>query len=434
MDENTLLELYLRGDPRAVDESLAAHGYICRRLAMNILASEREAEACLRAAFEQAYDSITPYACPPSLGHYLLTLTRSVALERYETSQAVKRGYNLFATIRDELSLCRPSSLAGFSGGFEPEAEAARAGECMTRFLAKQSKETRDIFLCRFFYAESLSEIARRFGLNENRVKSRLRKTCARLGAYLSKDARKDWYPDVETLVRGVGAIDPAMIRSAHGKAKKARRLLPWAVAACVIAALAVSFPYLRNVINTDLVLRGPDWNKEKDELGDAEIAVKPSAESIKGMNIPVTLGGSTLTVIDVTETTVTLTLVKTDDTPLYAAVYDRMGDALACTDPTYKVDGVTIRAGRIKVYAPGEADGGTEPATELPTAPGTYTLVIDFTSIRNGTYPMDEYVGFLAYIGKDGAPVTVYFSLHLPEADTTADESKTPIDPPGES
>ena len=93
-------------------------------------------------------------------------------------------------------------------------------------------------------------------------------------------------------------------------------------------------------------------------------------AEGIKGMDIPVTLGSSTLTVTSVTETTVTLTLVKTDDTPLYAAVYDRMGDALACTDPDYKVDGVTIRAGRIKVYPVGETDGADEPATELPTAP----------------------------------------------------------------
>ena len=137
-------------------------------------------------------------------------------------------------------------------------------------------------------------------------------------------------------------------------------------------------------------------------------------------MDTPVTLGNSTLTLTGVTETTVTLTLVKTDDTPLYAAVYDRMGDALACTDPNYKVDGVTIRAGRIKVYT----DGASEPETLLPAAPGTYTLVVDFTSVRNGSYPMEEYMGFLAYIGKDGAPVTVYLSLEIPEEETTAGES----------
>jgi hypothetical protein len=139
-------------------------------------------------------------------------------------------------------------------------------------------------------------------------------------------------------------------------------------------------------------------------------------------MGIPVTVGNSTLTLTDVTETTVTLTLVKTTSEPLYAAVYDRMGDALACTDPDYKVDGVTIRAGRIKVYPADAADGVAEPETVLPTDAGTYTVVIDFTSVRNGSYPMEEYLGVFAYSGKDGAPETVYFSLAVPEAETPAD------------
>ena len=425
MDDRTLLELYLRDDPRATEESLNAHGYICRRLAMNILAGEQEAELCLREALAETREAIPP-ARPVHMDIFLLKKTRGIAVETYLNSHTVKRGYNLFATILDELGEARPASAYGFSGGFDPDAESLCAADCLTRFLRKQGKETRSIFLCRFFYAESLSEIARRFGLNENRVKADLKKTCRKLSRFIEKETRKAWYPNAETLARGLNHVEDALLLAAHGKGQKARRLVPWVAAACLVGALAVSFPYLREIINTDLVLRGPDWNKEKDEIGDAEIAHKPSADSIKGMNIPVTLGGSTLTVTDVTDTTLTITLVKTDDTPLYAAVYDRMGDALACTDPDYKVEGVTIRAGRIKVFA----DGGAEPETVLPTAPGTYTLVVDFASIRNGSYPMEEYMGFLAYIGKDGAPVAVYVSLAVSQADTTEEESGILIDP----
>ena len=430
MDDRTLLELYLKKDPRAIEESLFAYGYVCRRIAMNMLAGEREAEVCIREAFERAMESINrPDSVSASLEVYLQRITRLCALDRYTASQSVKRGYNLFATVLDELRECRPASLSGFSGGFDLEGEALRAGSCLNRFLRKKGKETRDIFLCRYFYAESLSEIAHRFGLNENRIKARLRKTCRQLADFLSRETDKAWYPDPETLARGLSYVEDTMILSSHGKAKRSRRLIPWAVAACLIGALAVSFPYLRQVINTDLILRGPDWNKEKDEIGDAEIAHKPKPEEIKGMGIPVTVGNTTLTLTGVTETTATLTLVKTDDTPLYAAVYDRMGDALACTDPDYKVDGVTIRAGRIKVY-PADAADAAEPATELPTAPGTYTVVVDFTAIRNGTYPMEEYMGLFAYVGKDGAPVAVYVSLELPEEDTTAEESESVVSP----
>lgn len=422
MEHSEILELYLKKDPRAIEESRSRYGYPCRRVAMNILAGEQEAESCLSAALERAWESIPP-ARPVHLDIYILKLTRSAALEGYFASQSAKRGYNLFASVADELGECRPASSGRFSGGFDPEAEAVRAGECLARFLRKQGGEARDLFLCRYFYAESLSEIARRFGLNENRVKSRLVKLRSKLRNFLEQEAGVTWEPDAKTLAMGLCYVDDTLVIAAHGTAKKTRRLIPWAAAACVVAVLAVSFPYLRTIINTDLVLRGPDWNKEKDEIGDAEIAHKPSADKILAIGTPTEVAGSTITLTAVTETSVTLTLVKTTSTPLYAAVYDRMGDALACTDPDYKVDGVTIRAGRIKVYA----DGATEPETVLPSEAGTYTVVVDFTSVRNGTYPMENYLGIFAYSGTDGAPETVYFSLVVPETeDGTTGESGT--------
>jgi hypothetical protein len=63
--------------------------------------------------------------------------------------------------------------------------------------------------------------------------------------------------------------------------------------------------------------------------------------------------------------------------------------------------------------------------------------VVVDFTSVRNGSYPMDEYLGVFAYSGKDGAPETVYFSLVLPEAETEAEtlgESDTPAETDAET
>lgn len=418
MEHSEILELYLKKDPRAIEESRTHYGYTCRRVAMNILAGEQEAESCLSAALERAWESIPP-ARPVHLDIYILKLTRSAALEGYFASHSVKRGYNLFASVADELGECRPANSGRFSGGFDPEAEAVRAGECLARFLRKQGGEAGDLFLCRYFYAESLSEIARRFGLNENRVKSRLEKLRGKLKKFLEQEEGGTWEPDAGTLAMGLNYVDDALVMTAHGTAKKARRLIPWAAAACVIAVLAVSFPYLRTFINTDLVLRGPDWNKDKDEIGDAEIAHKPSADQILPMGTPAEVAGSTLTLTAVTETSVTLTIEKSTDEPLYTAVYDRMGDALACTDPDYKVDGVTIRAGRIKVYPADAAEGAAEPETVLPSAAGTYTVVVDFTSVRNGTYPMENYLGVFAYSGKDGAPETVYFSLIVPETET---------------
>ena len=417
MDDSTLLDLYLKKDPRAVDETLNTHGHLCRRIAMNILAGEREAETCVRDVVEQIVMTVhSPAHMPENLGIHLQKLTHACAVSRYTASQSVKRGYSLFTTILEELGENLSMPISEEMTAPIPQ-EGGHIGGCLNQFLCKKSQETRDIFICRYFFAQSLGEITDRFGLLEHRVRSRLHKACKQLSSFMdSRGIRLT--PDL--LMAGISHVDDALIASAQGGAKRIKRLVPWVATACVIGLLAVSFPYLRQVINTDLVLRGPDWNKETDGSGNAEAPDKPTDDSIRGLNTPASLGGSTVTVTAVTETTLTITLTKTDNAPLYAALYDRMGDALACTDPTYKVDGVTIRSGRIKVYE----GGATEPATELPTTSGTYTLTIDFTSIRNGIYPMEDYVGFFTYTGENGSPITAYFSLTPPEEipETTED------------
>ena len=415
MDDSTLLDLYLKNDPRAIDEILSAHGQACRRIAMNILWGEREAEACVQKAAEQAVMAIrVPADLPENPGIHLQKLTHACAVGHYTASQSVKRGYSMFTTILEELSENLSLPITEDTAA-PPTQEGDLAGDCLNQFLYKKSRETRDIFICRYFLAQSLGEISHRFGLNESRVRSRLRKTCKQLASFMgSRGIRLT--PTL--LMAGISHVDDAHVASAQKDGKRVNRLIPWIATACVIGILAVSFPYLRQVINTDLVLRNPDWNKETDGSGDAETPDKPTEDKILGLNTSATLGGSTVTVTAVTDTTLTLTLAKTDNTPLYAAFYDRMGDALACTDPTYKVDGVTIRPGRIKVYT----EGATEPETELPTDPGNYTLTVDFTSIANGTYPMDDYVGLFTYTGENGAPVAVYFSLILPEEAETAE------------
>ena len=113
--------------------------------------------------------------------------------------------------------------------------------------------------------------------------------------------------------------------------------------------------------------------------------------------------------------------MVKTNDAPVYAMLYDRLGGALASTEPNYKDNGVLIRPNTLRLYV----NGAEQPVYHLPTAPGTYEVVIDFTSIRNGTYPMQEIVGMYAYVEDEEEPVTVRFSLEvLPE--TTQAESLT--------
>jgi DNA-directed RNA polymerase specialized sigma24 family protein len=404
------MSLYSLNPARAAEEADAAYGYECRRVARHILDRERETEACVRFALESAAE-IVEYQAAVHVGLYLLRATRKAALEVFFARQDAKRGDSMFLRVMDELSGCVTLRAEPFGVN---EAEASRLGGAMSAFLAKQSPEARDLFACRFFYGDPISEISDRFGLSTKQTYTRLIKLRRKLAAHLEA-AGLGSVSDPETLALAVNHLDDSTLLAARRPRKRLRRLIPASVAALCVALLAVTFPFLREIINTDLSLRDRNWRDETKAEGDAEVAIKPDAKDILPIGSTVTLGGSTLTLDAVTDTTATYTVVKTDSTPLYAAVYDRMGDALASTEEEYKVDGVIIRHGTLRVYV----DGSEERLTRLPTAPGTYRVVVDFTVIRNGTYPMEDYMAFYAYIGEKETAKRVIFGLEVSPAES---------------
>ena len=413
MNDREILDMLGRGDPRAREEANALYGYDCLKIALNVLDHQRQAEACVNRAMEIAQERAHADD-PKSLKLYLLRTTRETAIDLFRGQKDAKRGESMFLRVLDELSECFPVKVDRF--GFEPDEteQALRAAEAVDAFLQKQKQETRDVFVCRYFYGDSVSEITDRFGLNSKQVYTLLLRTRRKLAQHLST-IEKFCVTDVAVAALAMGRLEDKLLLDARKSGKKLRRGIPVLAAACCVALLAVSFPYLREVINTDLVLRDRNWRDQNNEEGEVEVANKPSPEAIQPIGSTVVLGGSTLTLEAVTETTATYKLVKTDSVPVYAAVYDRMGDALASTEPGYKVDGVTIRHGTIRVYV----DGSDDRLSQLPTAPGTYTVEVDFSVVRNGTYPMEDYMGLYAYLGEEGTPAIRWYTLVVPEAPT---------------
>lgn len=217
-----------------------------------------------------------------------------------------------------------------------------------------------------------------------------------------------------EMLTRAMSHLDDKLILSAHGPRKKVRRAIPVIITACLVVALIIAFPYLRKVINTDSDILNPN----DDGVIDDASPIKPEMYEYTPQDRSVPLGGTTLTLTDTTDTTATFTVVKTDEVPLYALLYDRRGDVLASTEPDYKDNGVTIRPNTLKLYV----NGQETPVYRFPTAPGTYEVTVDFSSVRNGPYPMRECIALYAYIGKEEEAVTLHFSLSVEEVTTVAE------------
>ena len=77
----------------------------------------------------------------------------------------MKRGNGEFAVVLDELAEC-------VSGGSEPDKEFDRKQmqDAINSFLGSLSKEKCALFVRRYWYSESISEIAERYCMSENHV------------------------------------------------------------------------------------------------------------------------------------------------------------------------------------------------------------------------------------------------------------------------
>ncbi|MBE6652141.1 MAG: sigma-70 family RNA polymerase sigma factor [Ruminococcaceae bacterium] len=187
MEDNQIVDLYWERDERAISESDTKYGAFCARISMNILDNAQDAEECVNDTYLRAWNAIPPDR-PIKLGAFLGKITRNLSLDRYKAKKAAKRGNSLFQVSLDELNECIPSGSTGFGSGFDDESEARRIGDCINRFLRKQSAEVRNVFICRYFYSDSIGEISRRFGITESKIKSMLHRARGKLKKFLESE------------------------------------------------------------------------------------------------------------------------------------------------------------------------------------------------------------------------------------------------------
>ena len=100
---------------------------------------------------------------------------------------AAKRGGGEIVTALEELEDCIPASQS-----VEREIETAELGKVIDKFVMHLSLTERNIFICRYWYLDSISEICQQFGFSQSKVKSMLHRTRKKLRVYLKKEGVYD--------------------------------------------------------------------------------------------------------------------------------------------------------------------------------------------------------------------------------------------------
>lgn len=181
MDDKEIIELYFGRDQRAVTESSAKYGGLCRSVAENILADIRDCDECLNDTWLSAWNAIPPQK-PNYLGAFFAKITRNLSLSKWRKLSAAKRKCNEACLCIDELGECIPDRKT------EAFLEKMEIREALERFLDGLPEDSRRIFLRRYWYVCSVKSIAADLEMKEGAVKMSLSRTRKRLKEHLEKE------------------------------------------------------------------------------------------------------------------------------------------------------------------------------------------------------------------------------------------------------
>lgn len=185
MEDSRILALYFARSEAAIQETDRKYGSYCYKIAYNILTNREDSEESVNDTYLSAWNSIPPRK-PAKLSTYLGRLTRNISIDRWRGTNAKKRGGGEIILALDELNECVSGQPSAEETMIQEEAVAS-----LNRFLASLSEEERAVFLCRYWYVNSMEEIARKTGFSIGKIKSMLHRTRKRLSAILQEENLK---------------------------------------------------------------------------------------------------------------------------------------------------------------------------------------------------------------------------------------------------
>lgn len=180
MEDRQIVQLLFARAENAISELSTRFGKQLHRIAYNILENHSDAEECTNDTYFALWNAIPPVS-PNPLAPYVYRTGRNTALKRLHRDTAQKRNSRYDVSL-EERNSCLPGE------NMEQIIDARELGRAIDRFLTSKSRESRYIFIRRYWYGDSVGEIAKELRLHENAVSVRLNRMRNSLKAYLKKE------------------------------------------------------------------------------------------------------------------------------------------------------------------------------------------------------------------------------------------------------
>lgn len=160
--DEEILKLFYSKDQSAVTEFKEKYGGLCQSIAMNILKNKEDAEECVNDVYIALWNN------PPFTDNfkaYVCGTAKNIALTKLKYNRADKRNAKLNISLSDleENGVDIPDKNA------ENDPEGRELRELINRFLREQNSDDRNVFIRRYWFMDSVGDIAKKYSFSKAR-------------------------------------------------------------------------------------------------------------------------------------------------------------------------------------------------------------------------------------------------------------------------
>lgn len=182
MTDDRIVELYWNRDESAVAETQSKYGRYLTKIAYNILTDMEDSLESVNDTYMYAWKSIPPHR-PSVLSTYLAKITRRVAIDILRKKSRDKRIPSEYTFSLSELD-----DVVSNGRTTEEQIEAEELAKAINAYLKTISTEARQLFIGRYYFLDSLKDVAKYCGMSEAKAKSMLYRTRCGLKTYLEQE------------------------------------------------------------------------------------------------------------------------------------------------------------------------------------------------------------------------------------------------------
>ena len=180
MTDLQIIDLYFARSEMAIRETDAKYGRLCHSIAYNILHNDQDSEECVNDTYVGVWNAIPPTR-PGNLMAFVSKIARNLALKRLEALTRQKRSPGVVVSLEELAEVLADGEISdGVSDG--------ELGKRISDFLRGEKEVARNVFIRKYYFFDSVADIAARYGFTESKVKSMLYHTRIKLKNYLIKE------------------------------------------------------------------------------------------------------------------------------------------------------------------------------------------------------------------------------------------------------